>query len=116
MGSLSVIVTTHDCAAVVQRTLQSVADAVAYLHRDSAAAADGAQVVVVDDGSADATPQIVAQFAAGRPGWQVVRRDQASSPSCARNAGVLASRGEVLFFLDGDDLYLPEHLAACRRA
>src|SRR5262249_41167833 len=39
----------------------------------------------------------------------------ASSPSCARNAGVEATSGELLFFLDGDDLFLPGHIDACCR-
>jgi tetratricopeptide (TPR) repeat protein len=117
MESLSVIVTTHNCAAVVQRTLQSVATALAFLRQSAGqAAADGAEIIVVDDGSADSTPQLVAEFAAGRPGWKVVRRDKPSSPSCARNTGVCRATGELLFFLDGDDLFLPEHLAACRSA
>jgi tetratricopeptide (TPR) repeat protein len=46
----------------------------------------------------------------------VVRRPQASSPACARNAGARQARGELLFFLDGDDLFLPGHVTACWEA
>jgi tetratricopeptide (TPR) repeat protein len=75
-----------------------------------------AEVVIVDDGSTDDTPRIVQRFAAGQPAWKVVRRPQASSPSCARNTGANLAGGDILFFLDGDDLFLPTHLLACWRA
>ncbi len=47
--------------------------------------------------------------------YTVVRRPQPSSPACARNVGVAASLGELLFFLDAADLYLPQHLHDCLR-
>ncbi len=117
METLSVIVTTHNCAGLIGRTLQSAADAIAFLRQQNGdAAADAVEVVVVDDGSTDQTPQVVEDFMRGRANWHLVRRAKASSPSCARNTGVRHSGGGILCFLDGDDLYLPEHHATCRKA
>src|SRR5262249_26972988 len=75
-----------------------------------------AEVVVVDDGSADGTYRTALEFTRGKGSWKVVRRDSPSSPSCARNTGVSHSSGELLFFLDGDDLFLPHDIAECYRA
>jgi tetratricopeptide (TPR) repeat protein len=117
MGSVSVIVTAHNCAGLIVRALRSVEASLAAFGGGLGRQAGGeAEVIVVDDGSTDATPLQVADFTAGRPGWKVVRRPQASSPACARNAGAGQARGELLFFLDGDDLFLPGHVAACWQA
>lgn len=62
------------------------------------------EIVVVDDGSQDATPTLVA-------GYPVVRLGcQRQGPAAARNLGVAASQGELLAFLDCDDLWSPGHL------
>jgi glycosyltransferase involved in cell wall biosynthesis len=116
MAAFSVIVTAHNNAAVLGRTLQSVEDALAYHRARAGSAAAGGEVVVVDDGSTDATPEVLRDFAAGKGHYRLVRRERASSPSCARNTGVNASSGDLLFFLDGDDLYLPEHVHRCCKA
>jgi glycosyltransferase involved in cell wall biosynthesis len=116
MKAFSVIVTAHNKAAVLARTLQSVEDALAY-HAACRPAfrPEEAEVVVVDDGSTDGTAQLLRDFTAGKPFYTLVRRPRSSSASCARNSGVAASSGELLFFLDGDDLFLPGHLDACCR-
>src|SRR5205807_267090 len=49
----------------------------------------------------------------GRPHWRLLRREKASSPSAARNAGAAHATGTLLFFLDGDGLFLPGHLRTC---
>src|SRR5262245_11721276 len=116
MKSFSVIVTAHNNEAVLARTLQSVEDSLAYhaAHQPSFAPQD-AEIVVVDDGSQDRTREVLRTFTAGKPWYTLVQRPQSSSPSCARNCGVAASSGKLLFFLDGDDLFLPEHLHCCCR-
>lgn len=65
------------------------------------------EVVVVDDGSADASAAIAS--AAG-PSVRVLR-GPFSGAAAARNAGVATARGEVLAFLDHDDLWAPRRLA-----
>ena len=115
MDSLSVIVTACNFGPFVGRSLQSVHDAVALFHAECGRDVR-TEVIVVDDGSTDDTPAVVQSFLAGRPDWRVLHRPEPSSPGAARNAGVEQARGDLLFFLDGDDLYLPPHLAACWKA
>lgn len=112
MGRFSIIVTACNNAAVVGEALQSVEEALAFLR----AAAPGlppaeAEVVVVDDGSTDATHAVIEGFTGGKDLYRVVRTGAPSSPACARNRGLAHSAGEILFFLDADDRFLPSHVA-----
>ncbi len=63
------------------------------------------EVVVVDDGSTDGTPDIIRQFE-GR--IISLRQDNCGTVAVVRNAGVAASHGRYLCFLDSDDTFLPE--------
>lgn len=67
------------------------------------------QVVVVDDGSTDATPQILARLAAREPRLLVLARAHGGM-AAALNAGVEASQGELIARLDADDVALPDRL------
>ena len=117
MESISAIVTAHNCAPYIESTLHSAVKALALFRRECGQGPHAAaEVVIVDDGSTDDTPRLVQRLAAGQPDWRVVRRPQPSSPSCARNTGARLARGDLLFFLDGDDLFLPTHLLTCWRA
>lgn len=64
------------------------------------------EVIVVDDGSTDTTPEILAGF--GAP-VRVIRQDNAG-PVVARNRGIAAATGEFLSFLDADDTWVPGKL------
>lgn len=77
---------------------------------DSALAQDHEpkEVIVVDDGSTDGTPGVLARY--GRR-IRVVRQPNRGLPA-ARNAGLHAARGELVAFLDADDRWLPGKLAA----
>lgn len=72
---------------------------------DSALAQEGAEVevVVVDDGSTDATPSVIASFG-GR--IKALRQENRGLPA-ARNAGIAAATGDTLAFLDADDTWEP---------
>jgi glycosyltransferase involved in cell wall biosynthesis len=64
------------------------------------------EIVVVNDGSTDATCDALRPFAG-----QIRRIDQANEgPAVARNAGIAAARGEYIAFLDADDAWLPAKL------
>lgn len=65
------------------------------------------EIVVVDDASTDRTAEIARSFGER---VTVLRNAVNRGPGHSRNAGVTASTGEYLAFLDADDKWLPEHL------
>lgn len=68
------------------------------------------QVVVVDDGSTDSTPQIVASYESLLPGLVVLRNAEAVGAATARNQGLVEATGRFVTYLDGDDWLAPGHL------
>ena len=69
------------------------------------------EVIVVDDGSEDASGELTARLAAAWPTLRLVRRSENGGPSVARNDGVAVARGEFVTFLDADDRMTPQRLA-----
>jgi glycosyltransferase involved in cell wall biosynthesis len=69
------------------------------------------EVIVVDDGSTDAS---VARAEAWGDRVRLIRRSN-GGPSAARNSGVDAARGDFIAFIDSDDLWLPELLSKLLR-
>jgi glycosyltransferase involved in cell wall biosynthesis len=70
------------------------------------------ELIVVDDGSTDGTLQALAEFA-GQVRVPVRIESQANAgPAAARNRGLATARGELIAFLDADDLWLPGKLKA----
>ena len=76
---------------------------------DSLAAQEGVryEVVVVDDGSTDETPQVIAEA-----GVRCVRHDAPLGPAAARNAGWRAAGAPLVCFVDDDCVAEPGWLAA----
>jgi len=68
------------------------------------------EVIVVDDGSRDATVRVGEQFARCEPRVRVLQQPNGGA-SVARNTGIAQARGVWLLFLDADDMILPDHLA-----
>ena len=66
------------------------------------------EVIVVDDGSTDETPAVLARYA----GRVRVLRQENRGLSAARNAGLAAAHGTFVSFLDADDVMAPTKLAA----
>lgn len=93
---VSVIIPVHNGAAFIREALGSV---FAQAHRPL-------EVVVADDGSTDATVDLVEGFEQEIRVLKLAR----GGVSAARNAGVAASQGHWLAFLDADDLWLPHKL------
>ncbi len=102
-GLVSVIVPARNAAAWIEEALASV---VAQTHRPL-------EVVVVDNGSTDATRERVLAM---RTGDAVVRLidERAPGPSAARNAGLESAEGEFIQFLDADDALRADKIARQR--
>jgi len=100
--SVSVIIPTHDRAAVLGRAIESVL----------AQTLPPREIIVVDDGSTDGTEALL------RSSFPQVRclRQENRGVSAARNTGIATVTGEWLAFLDSDDEWLPGKLAAQREA
>jgi glycosyltransferase involved in cell wall biosynthesis len=65
------------------------------------------EILVIDDGSADRTPEIVRKFS---PRVRLIEKPNGGQAS-AFNAGIPEAHGEIVAFLDGDDWWAPKKLA-----
>jgi glycosyltransferase involved in cell wall biosynthesis len=97
----SAIIPTYNRAAFVRRAISSALE-------QRLPGAGEVEVIVVDDESTDATPEVTAEFGTRiRYLRQANRREGA-----ARNTGAAQALGEYFAFLDSDDYWLPGKLAA----
>lgn len=94
--TVSVIIPTHDRLPYLLEALDSIHK---QTYRDF-------EVIVVDDGSSeDVTPVI-----ANHPTQPRIFRQKNQGPAAARNHGLREARGELIAFLDSDDLWMPTKL------
>jgi glycosyltransferase involved in cell wall biosynthesis len=100
MPKVSVIIPTHNRARYLHRAIQSVLD---QTFRDL-------EIIVVDDASSDETPRIVRAFRDER--IRYFRHNANQGEAGSRNTGVQNSIGQYVAFLDDDDAWLPQKLAA----
>lgn len=93
--SLTVVVPTRDRAQVLARTLALL---------DQEGTGLPVEIVVVDDGSADGTPEVLDRWRVRTQlGASCLRQEPARGPAAARNAGLRAARGAAILFI-GDDI------------
>ena len=96
---VSVIIPTHNRAALVVEAIDSV------LRQTYAQL----EVLVVDDGSTDETPEVLRQQAQKDPRVRFVRHEN-RGVAAARNTGLSHARGELIGFCDSDDVLLSRKL------
>ena len=93
---VSVLIPTYNCARYLGEAIDSV---LAQTFQDF-------EISVVDDGSTDDTARVVARY----PRVRYIRKEH-SGISVTRNAAVAAATGEIVAFLDADDLWTPDKLS-----
>lgn len=71
---------------------------------------DDLEVILIDDGSLDATAEIAWSFADRLPRLTVLRNDVPVGLASARNLGLSEATGEFIGYLDADDWLAPRHL------
>ena len=101
---VSVVVPTFERPG---ETLRAVHSALAQSHRDL-------EVIVVDDASGDDTAARIS--ALDDPRVRIVVQAENGGVARARNRGMAEARGEVIAFLDSDDAWLPDKMAASLEA
>ncbi|KIZ47741.1 MULTISPECIES: glycosyltransferase family 2 protein [Rhodopseudomonas] len=99
--------------------VRNEADNVAPLIAEIAAALDGRwafEIIYVDDGSSDATPQRISALMQQRDNLRQIRHAQSAGQSAAVRTGVRAARGALVATLDGDGqnnpAFLPDLISA----
>ena len=102
---ISVILATHNRAELLPRALQSIAQ---QTHQNW-------ELIVVDDGSSDTTPDLLKAHAAKEPRLRIVRQKNAGL-AAARNAGIQAATADLIAFQDDDDMSPPQRLETCATA
>lgn len=70
------------------------------------------QVIIVNDGSTDKSMQVVNEYVARFENLIIVNQEN-KGLSAARNAGIKASQGQFIYFLDSDDFIDDDTLESC---
>lgn len=93
---VSAIIATYNRADIVGEAIESI---LGQTYKNM-------EVLVVDDGSTDGTHEALRRFGNR---IRVVRQENAG-PGAARNRGIEVARGELIAFLDSDDIWMPTKL------
>ena len=94
---VSIIVPTYNAQAYVEQCIESL---LAQTYPDI-------ELIIVDDGSTDSTPEILSEFAQRDERITVITQANAG-PGVARNNGIDHARGSYLYFCDADDYVEPD--------
>jgi len=97
----SVVIPTYNRATLLRRAIRSALDQLEF----------GDELIIVDDGSTDQTPQVLREFA----GRIVVVQGAHRGAGAARNIGIAHAQKDLVAFLDSDDIWLPGKLELQRQ-
>ncbi|GAA1710365.1 hypothetical protein GCM10009809_03380 [Isoptericola hypogeus] len=99
---VSVVVPVYNGANTVEEAVRSVFD--------QTLPAEQVEIVTVDDGSTDDSLAVLRRLEKQHPRMRVVTQARSGTAAAPRNAGIEASTGRHLFFLDADDVLAPAAL------
>jgi len=95
---VSIIIPVFNRADLLQETLESV----------SRQSYSNWECIIVDDGSTDASTEVAGRYVQSAPGFVFFARNTLQKgASVCRNLGLSSARGDMLLFLDSDDLLAP---------
>jgi glycosyltransferase involved in cell wall biosynthesis len=94
---VSVIIPSYNCAPYLSDAISSVINQT-YINLE---------IIIVDDGSTDNTAEVIAPF---RNNIKYLKQEN-QGVSAARNAGMRRATGDLIAFLDADDIWFPDKIA-----
>jgi glycosyltransferase involved in cell wall biosynthesis len=97
---VSVVIPTHNRAQLVSEAIDSV------YQQEGIGKDFKIEIIVVDDASTDSTSEVINRC----PAVRYIKFSTNLGPAAARNAGIRASTGKYVAFLDDDDIWLPHRL------
>jgi glycosyltransferase involved in cell wall biosynthesis len=93
---LTVVIPTYNCAKWLNRAVGSV----------GTLSGCDIQLIIVDDGSTDETPEVLLRLSAEFPSLLILNKPNGGLSS-ARNLGLTHTQGRYVLFLDADDMLIP---------
>jgi len=98
--SVSVVIPSYNVESCIERAIRSALDQ----------SLQPTEIIVVDDGSTDATSELVSGLAERESRIKLLRQPQNAGPAAARNRGIGSAIGDWIAILDADDAFLPDRL------
>ncbi|MBB2168952.1 glycosyltransferase [Gluconacetobacter aggeris] len=110
MCNISFIITTFNSENHIRTTVNNIkCQSGCALYRNDV------EVLFIDDGSSDATPNILRDSFLDYDNVRIIRNDQNQGAGYSRNIGLEHASGRYVLFLDCDDIYHPDMFDLCAR-
>lgn len=106
MHRISVIIPAYNSEKTIGEALESV---LAQTYRDF-------EIIIVNDGSTDDSEAVIRRYVTGGNGDITCVTQKNKGAAAARNAGIRIAKGELIAFLDADDLWDKDRLATALQA
>ena len=101
MLKFSILIPSYNSAGYILKTLDSV----------KCQSYTDFELIITDNGSTDATPDIIENYAKENPGLKILlKRQESLGIGKARNEAFRLSSGDIISFLDDDDIWYPDRL------